>query len=101
MNNGGIRLLVSAQLQALVWMVYSLPLVPLESMTEALLCLDDEVSSMVQDDLNLWASSFIRYVKDTWFTRYSPQDWSHATSESYEHITNNAAGIIYYFYIQQ
>ena len=86
--------MIHPQMQGVVWMVYALPLTPLQNMDEAWQLLRTEVDSTTDIDLKAWLDKFLDYVRVTWFGRYKPADWTHATSVSFEHITNNAAGIL-------
>ena len=77
---------------AIVWMVYALPLTNLERMADARALIQTEVDAIVEPELTLFLNRFLNYVNSTWFHRYLPADWNHSRSESFEHITNNAAG---------
>ncbi len=89
---GGVPKMIFPEMQGIVWMTYALPLTAIESLDEAWQLIQAEANLIADPELKLWIERFLAYVRDTWFQRYKPADWSHATSEKFEHITNNAAG---------
>ena len=90
--NGGVPKMIFPEMQGIIWMIYALPLTSVESLDDAWELIQAEANLIADPELKLWIDRFLTYVQNTWFVRYRPADWNHATSVAIEHITNNAAG---------
>ena len=98
-TNGGIPLFIHSNVRGVIYMVYSLPLVPTDQLQVALDLIYAEFRDLavgVQDKLN-WLSPFMDYVMNTWVRRYPLSEWNHYSSLDMENLTNN--GVIFLFTI--
>ena len=80
----------NSTIRGLVWMAFSLPLLPMDRLGEAVNLMVNEIRN-APDDINAWGLNFVQnYVTNYWIRGpHRPADWN--LYEMEDNLTNNSA----------
>ena len=77
--------------KGLVWMTFSLPLVPLHRIAEAIDLIKLEIEDFISPGFQRWCETFVQHIENTWIHgHFPPQHWIFYDRLSEGHLTNNA-----------
>lgn len=77
--------------KGLVWMTFSLPLVPLHRIVEAIDLIKLELEDFISPGFQRWCENYVQHIENTWIQgQYPPQHWNFYDRLSEGHLTNNA-----------
>ena len=77
--------------KGIVWMTFSLPLVPLERLDEAIDLIRSELLDQVSPSFQSWCEDYLTYILSTWIHgHFPPTSWNFYDRLEDGHLTNNA-----------